>query len=62
MNSSVGNATTVQSHTYEKMYYNYVLSLGVIVRYKYSLGPGLDSTSAIISNISFTRADHSLSE
>jgi len=32
------------------------------VQYNNSPGPGLDSTSpAIISNISFTRADHSLS-
>ena len=36
--------------------------IGVIVRYKYSLGPGLDSISPdIISNISFTKAPYSIS-
>jgi len=35
---------------------------GLIERYKYSLGPGLDSISPDnISNISFTKASYSIS-
>ena len=40
----------------------YWVKLGLIVWYKYSLGPGLDSISPdIISNISFTLAMYSIS-
>ena len=60
--SSYEEPTQWRSMKYAMQGESYTMKLCFRVQYNNSPGPGLDSTSpAIISKVSFTRADHSLS-